>query len=251
MHNQELFYLLTSPVCFLIEPCLLCYNYEDMKDTEQKPLVLRRTRPKRTKEETAGFVLVIATGGLAVLLGGLYLARHVGQPFDVSYSGPQFFTTAQQEAQEVEEQKTRDTDGDRISDYEELYVLRTSPYLFDTDGDGIDDLTELESDLDPTCPEDADCSNSTFVNPYAESGSLVDSFQTFSGVDGEEVPEEPSVDSALETVAQLSPEEVRELLISSGADEEQVNALTDDQIMALYESVLADLEASGEINTAQ
>lgn len=223
-----------------------------MNDTEPKPLVLRRTRPQRTKEETAGFVFVIATGGLAVLLGGFYLARHVGQPFDVSYRGPQFFTTQEREAQEIEAQKTRDTDSDRISDYDELYVLRTSPYLEDTDGDGMSDYTELNAGTDPTCKEDADCSTSTYVNPLAESNDALFGFdemapQTETTAEGSGSLDPTDVDALLESAQQLTPAHVRELLISSGANAAEVNALTDEQIMSLYASVLADLETNPEL----
>ena len=223
----------------------LCYNGGDMNGTEQKPVVLRTTKPKRTKEETAGFVFVIATGGLAVLLGGFYLARHVGQPFDVSYFGPQFFTSQQQEAQEVEAQKTRDTDDDRISDYDELYVLRTSPYLFDTDGDGFDDLVEVNAGTDPTCADGADCSGSTYVSPYAEAGGGASGFEDLAPEHGT-IEEPEDVEAMIESAKQLSPTEIRDLLISAGADESQVNALSDEDILALYASVLADLEGTSQ-----
>jgi hypothetical protein len=32
--------------------------------------------------------------------------------------------------------KTKDTDGDGLSDWDEIHVYKTSPYLEDTDGDG-------------------------------------------------------------------------------------------------------------------
>lgn len=38
---------------------------------------------------------------------------------------------------------TQDTDGDGLSDFEEIKVYRTNPLLKDTDKDGIDDLDEL------------------------------------------------------------------------------------------------------------
>jgi hypothetical protein len=42
----------------------------------------------------------------------------------------------------------RDTDRDGISDYDELYLLGTNPYVSDTDRNGIPDLL----DLDPLKP---------------------------------------------------------------------------------------------------
>ena len=42
-----------------------------------------------------------------------------------------------------------DTDGDGITDMEELNVYGTDPYNMDTDGDGYHDLTELILGLNP------------------------------------------------------------------------------------------------------
>ena len=39
-----------------------------------------------------------------------------------------------------------DMDNDGLSDYEEVYVRGTDPYLFDSDNDGVDDGTEVFSD---------------------------------------------------------------------------------------------------------
>ncbi len=46
-----------------------------------------------------------------------------------------------------------DTDGDDISDYDEVNVTNTDPLSKDTDGDGIKDSTELRFGLDPNDPE--------------------------------------------------------------------------------------------------
>ena len=43
----------------------------------------------------------------------------------------------------------RDTDGDLISDYDEIYLYGTDPCLADTDGDGMDDRAEIVAGFDP------------------------------------------------------------------------------------------------------
>ena len=43
----------------------------------------------------------------------------------------------------------RDTDGDLISDYDEIYLYGTDPCLADTDGDGMDDRAEIIAGFDP------------------------------------------------------------------------------------------------------
>lgn len=45
-----------------------------------------------------------------------------------------------------------DTDGDGLSDFEEVNVHGTDPTNADTDGDGYNDLTEIESGFDPLTP---------------------------------------------------------------------------------------------------
>lgn len=46
-----------------------------------------------------------------------------------------------------------DTDGDRLTDLEELLTHGTSPLLADTDGDGATDFHEVDRGLDPTDPD--------------------------------------------------------------------------------------------------
>ncbi len=45
---------------------------------------------------------------------------------------------------------TADTDGDGISDYDEVYVHETDPWLSDSDGDGISDYDEIANGSSPT-----------------------------------------------------------------------------------------------------
>lgn len=62
-----------------------------------------------------------------------------------------------------------DTDGDGISDVDELMIYGTSPYLVDTDGDGISDYDEIfVHGTDPLCPEGETCFMSDY---YADMSS--------------------------------------------------------------------------------
>ena len=46
----------------------------------------------------------------------------------------------------------RDSDYDKVSDYDEIFVYNTDPLKADTDGDGSDDYTEIQLGLDPLVP---------------------------------------------------------------------------------------------------
>ncbi|HSL88144.1 MAG TPA: OmpA family protein, partial [Ignavibacteriaceae bacterium] len=47
-----------------------------------------------------------------------------------------------------------DTDGDGLTDYEEVMVYKTNPLVVDTDGGSVDDGTEVRRGTDPLDPED-------------------------------------------------------------------------------------------------
>lgn len=220
-----------------------------MENEPRQHIILRKTQEERGREQKAGFVFISVTGILAIILGGLYIVRHVGSPFDLEYQGPQLFSTEEQLQRELEKQQTTDTDGDGLSDYDELYVLKTSPYLFDTDGDGYSDLEEWESDMDPTCAEGTNCVSSSVTNPYSQNDTTFDFLE-----DAEQQrlddPSQTAVDpqAVLEEIQNLNSEQIRELLIAAGATEEELSALTDEQLQELYQQVILELQASGEID---
>lgn len=53
-----------------------------------------------------------------------------------------------------EQLRARDSDGDRLSDYDEMFVHNTNPLSADTDDDGLGDYAELmEHETDPNNPD--------------------------------------------------------------------------------------------------
>ena len=74
-------------------------------------------------------------------------------PFDIALTG----------------QALLDTDGDGVTDYDELYVYGTNPYLADTDGDGMPDGWEIAHGLNPRvndANDDADLDGLTNLEEY-------------------------------------------------------------------------------------
>jgi len=57
-----------------------------------------------------------------------------------------------------------DSDGDRISDKDEIEIYFTDPNNFDTDGDGYDDWIELNNQYSPYSPGNAKLVDSDFDN---------------------------------------------------------------------------------------
>lgn len=63
---------------------------------------------------------------------------------------------AEQETQIGTSDNDNDTDGDTLSDYEEIFTHGTDPTNADTDGDGMPDDWEVANNLDPNDSSDAD-----------------------------------------------------------------------------------------------
>jgi hypothetical protein len=95
--------------------------------------------------------------GLSTIVLGLFrLNKAIVLPFK---RNTQFtFKTADQiEKERTQKLRTQDTDGDGLTDYDELYVFRTSPFLEDSDSDGINDGAEVAAETDPNCPKGRTC----------------------------------------------------------------------------------------------
>ena len=129
-----------------------------------------------------------------------------------------------------------DTDEDGLSDYDEEYLYSTSPYLKDTDSDGFTDKQEVDSDNDPLCPAGVDCL----------AGDIQD--QTTTTEDILLQDEEPSSGAELTTemiqeLQNLTPAQIRELLLTSNAlTEQELNQIDDEQLMQVFSEMLKNNE---------
>ncbi len=211
---------------------VFCYTRGGMDDQPRK-IFLPKKEMSYAREQRAGFLLVGITGSLAILLGIFFLKKHITNPFDQGYVGPEFLTMQDRQAKEIEGQKTTDTDGDGLFDYDELYALRTSPYLKDTDSDGRDDKAEKDAGTDPTCKAGDPCDVGA-VPVIAEPSrtELTDS----------------EFDALLAAVDDLSGEDLRTFLVGVGGDEVALARLTDDELKQVYRITLEQLRASGELD---
>ncbi|MDD3711535.1 MAG: hypothetical protein PHP37_02990 [Patescibacteria group bacterium] len=142
------------------------------------------------------------------------------------------------------ELKLIDTDSDSISDWDELFIYSTSPYLEDSDSDGLVDYEEIFTyKTNPNCPEGEDCSGSlTQTESQNVSGTNADDFATLLTEWDSQYDSELSAD---QLPADLQPEKVsaeyiRGILLEGGFAKEDLDKITDDDLMEVYNEVLAD-----------
>ncbi|MFH0804572.1 MAG: hypothetical protein V1916_00050 [Patescibacteria group bacterium] len=133
--------------------------------------------------------------------------------------------------------KGKDTDKDGLSDYDELYVRRTSPYLADSDSDGTSDQQEIDSATDPNCPKDQNCGRiepDTNANTNASAGTNAAAGNTNT----------QTVD-----VANLQPADLRQIMVDAGAPVDQVDKISDADLLQTYRDLLATEGSALAANT--
>ena len=217
----------------------------------------KQPRTNLSTEQKVAFLLLLFLGIGGIILGFRSFGSSLSRPFDLQiaeFAGETFLTSSQQEDLAKEEQKTKDTDEDGLSDYDELYVFKTSPYLSDTDSDGFDDYTEVYSNNDPTCPIGTDCDSIAASLEGASGGAtaeeVLETFTTtpsedlnvFEELVGSDISSEEDVVQYFES---MSLEETRALLLEAGLSQEQLDQISDEMLQELFNTALE--EASAEI----
>lgn len=141
--------------------------------------------------------------------------------------------------------RTLDTDGDGISDYDEIFIYGTSPYLEDTDGDDISDYDEIFiHSTDPNCPEGQNCFSAdqlVLQSQNIDSESLADDIlnNMTSGLGDINVSEEINEAELRRTLAgEIDAATLRQLLLESGADSDTLDQISDEDLLASYQEVL-------------
>lgn len=215
--------------------CLLYFDVHmsEVPEGNGARLILERSKKQLTREERVAFGFIAACGVGAVLFGGLSFFSNVKKPFLISYTGPRYVTSAEKESEQTALQRITDTDEDGISDYDELNIFATSPYIADTDSDGRADGAEILEGGDPNCALGKTCVSSELIQSGASAAFLE-----------AQAPEEinttaPTLEEAVGALQQLSIEEVRQMLEGSGVDASTLSNLSDEEVMQLYQEALA------------
>lgn len=175
-----------------------------------------------SNEQKISFVLLIIFSVLVIVLGCLQIRNTLYKSFALDSSIPLDINS---QVKNIDALKYRDTDGDSLSDYDELYVYSTSPYITDTDSDGIADGQEVKNKTNPNCKEGSSCdysltSQDTANTSLDSSPTITIGGVTFSG------------DTADLGQIFSDPQKIRILLKESGMAEEAVNAFSDEELLA-------------------
>ncbi len=132
-------------------------------------------------------------------------------------------------SQEEYQLRHQDTDGDGLSDWDELNVYHTSPFLADTNGDGIDDKLSIQEGIDPVCPQGQIC-----INGVSTSTGTPATTATSTRTDGLSIEQLTALKNQFG--ANPSAAALRQLFVAAGADSSSLAQIPDDALVTAYQT---------------
>lgn len=137
--------------------------------------------------------------------------------------------------------KQQDTDNDGLSDYEEIYIYGTSAFLEDTDGDGLSDSQEIKAGTDPLCAKGDICGSDEREKDLAQKEMLIDNVYIS---DEESGLADFNKELSEIDIANMDPNFLRQALIDSGAPVEEIESLSDEEVVTLYQMAMQEAQAT-------
>jgi hypothetical protein len=200
--------------------------------------------------ETRFSVAVLGMCGAAViLLSSMYFRSNILSPFRVptatliSAQEKLEALAASSDAHEAERLKGKDTDRDGLSDYAEISIYKTSPYLADSDSDGIPDAIEIAQGTNPNCPTGQTCGGivNADVQPiYNVSSSYSNLLQQTQIRTVESGAQQFIIDAPDPSV--VTARQARDLLVESQLiPADQLTGLSDADILQVYRATYAQV----------
>ena len=219
------------------------YNdYKDIDDNSEEKIQSNLNKSQKMAIGVLSFFAVVV-----IIIWFVQLKRSLSEPLqhnvnsinnltdktDSYCSGPNCVQNQE------EDLRNKDTDKDGLSDWDELNIYYTSPYLEDTDSDGFSDKEEIDSGNDPNCPAGRDCYNqeeqSQIKSEKAENViPLSDVLSNNSYF--EQNLNEDDLKNILE--GKTDANTLREALINSGVPKNVLDNISDQELIEVYKNML-------------
>lgn len=174
-------------------------------------------------EDRLTTTMLAVIGGFTLLLGVFNIRQTIKATF-FGDLGASDISLNQAEQNQLNNLRFKDTDTDGLTDYDELYVYNTSPYLADSDSDGTNDNTEIAAGSDPNC-NGAECLQVRTGNQAVPTNTV-----PLAGV---------ATSTSTPSIA-----EIRQTLLNTGVAQETLNQIDDATLLELYQETLAETGTS-------
>jgi hypothetical protein len=191
------------------------------------------TRNNLTGKQKLALAGLAVFGFFVVVLWAADLRDQIRKPLSFESSKNSGGAVVQSEEEKL---KSKDTDGDGLSDWDELNVYLTSPYLEDSDSDGAPDGTEIKNGTDPNCPQGKIC-----ASPVQSSGQTAST----SEAGGASIPNLSVSSSTSKTdlsnmlSGQSDVSSLRKLLLDAGMDKATLDKISDEDLLKSYQDMVS------------
>lgn len=231
------------------------YKIDDNLKEEEKNE--NESKPQPSSIGKSRKIAVASLAFFAVLVIGMWMMqfkKSINEPF--AYKAGNNVNNTIGGLVSDEELRNKDTDGDGLSDWDELNLYNTSPYLEDSDSDGFTDKKEIDSDNDPNCPTGRDCYSSEILdgqqqetNQDIDSLDLLNELNTGGQINANDqntpegnLSQEGNQEDAIKNIlgGQGNAALLRQMLIQSGMDENTLSQISDEELMNSYQEVLGE-----------
>ncbi|MFA6027689.1 MAG: hypothetical protein WC752_02075 [Patescibacteria group bacterium] len=169
----------------------------------------------KTDKQIVGIFAFI--GIVALIFGFLHFKQSLKDPFSVYSPDLNKKTNEELQMQELLALKTQDSDGDGLTDYDELYQYETSPYIVDSDSDDINDTEEIRNGTNPNCPEGKECLQ-----------TRTETVDANSNING------------LMKAEDMTAEQLRDVLARNGVPQATLDSMDDATLLQLYKEVITE-----------
>jgi len=191
-----------------------------------------------SKEQKIGFVLLLLFSIFTVALGMLQIRNTMYAPFALNNKIPDYF---KEQINTVEALKYRDTDRDGLTDFDELYVYGTSPYLYDTFSYGMSDKDVITKGL-PLCPLGGKNCNNPIISDSAQT-PVENILPTTTN-------EVVNFDFSELSKTLQDPAQIRQMLLDNGLDKAVLQKVSDKELMNLVTDAMGSASILEQIKSA-
>jgi hypothetical protein len=176
-----------------------------------------------SREQKIGVSLLLIFAVLSVGLGFLQIRNTLYAPFALNNTIP---TSLKDDINTPDALRFRDTDHDGLSDFDELYVYGTSPYLYDTFSYGMSDKEVVAKGL-ALCPK-GQCNDTTEASAAGSTSStLVTGIEPPTGLTPEDF-----------TAALQDPAQIRAMLLAAGVNKTDLSKISDKDLLQSVAEVM-------------
>lgn len=202
-------------------------------ESQEKPSLNSQTIKNLPRQQKTAVVFLAIFAILIIVLWAVQLSTQLNKPFNLGGS------TNKDKQENIIDAGLKDSDGDGVSDSDEVNIYHSSAYLEDSDSDGILDKQEISQGTNPNCAAGKDCGVSEELPAGVE--NVIASSSDILGFGDLTASSSSTIVSSPDESA-VTPAMIRQELLASGVEQETLDKISDADLLKIYEESINSQE---------